>query len=306
MQSVEKLDLKLKQYNAQYRIVSSNHLSELQEEIEDLNRKGKINPEIYNSNITTFQYTLPDSNNSTRSLIVIAIPQKISIVVFKLNGKNVKTIIPPTYLFSKVRRKCIGILSEVFGNKIEIIRAMLPLKLLAARSGLGRYGRNHLCYVDDMGSFTRLEAFFIQYETDRDDWQHKEMLQNCENCNKCVLNCPTQCIKNKEFNNKVLIIEAGRCITHYNENEGAFPPELHTGAHTALVGCIKCQVVCPVNHPYLKEKAIIETFTEEETDLILENKLDASEAISDKLKNMDMDEYQPVFSRNLKALIQHK
>ena len=305
MQSLEKLDLKLKQYNAQYRIVSSDHLNELQEEIEDLNRKGKINPEIYNSNLTPFQYKLPESNNSTRLLIIIAIPQKISIVVFKLNGKNVKTIIPPTYLFSKVKRMCIGILSEVFGNKIEIIRAMLPLKLLAARSGLGRYGRNHLCYVDGMGSFVRLEAFFIQYRTDRDDWQHKEMLQNCENCYKCVLICTTKCIKNEELNNKVLIIEAGRCITHYNENEGAFPPELHPGAHNALVGCIKCQAVCPVNHPYLKEKEVIETFTEEETDLILKNKLDTSEAISDKLKNMDMDEYQPVFSRNLKALIQH-
>ena len=198
-------------------------------------------------------------------------------------------------------------IAEVFSNK-KITQVALPLKLLAVRSGLGRYGRNHLCYIDGMGSFGRLEAFYIPYKIDRDEWQHKEMLQQCENCAKCIINCPTQCIENEELineelNNEFLIIDAGRCITFFNENEGEFPSELHLRTHNALVGCIKCQVVCPVNHSLLKEKTIIETFSEEETSLILENKPDTSAALTEKLRQLDMDEYQTVLSRNLKALI---
>ena len=53
MLSLKKLDNKLKQYKANYRIVPTVHLNELQEEIEDLNQRGKINPEIYNSTDST-------------------------------------------------------------------------------------------------------------------------------------------------------------------------------------------------------------------------------------------------------------
>jgi epoxyqueuosine reductase len=298
MLSWKNLDNKLKKLNAKFMIVSNTHLKELQEEIENLNQNGKINPEIYKDYIKPFQYKLPEFDGPAGSVIVIAVPQGISIVIFKLNGKDIKTIIPPTYLFSKVRKKCISILSEIFGNNTDIKRALLPLKLLAARSGLGRYGRNHLCYVNDMGSFTRLEAFYIPHLADRDDWQHEEMLQQCENCVKCVTNCPTQCIKHDE-----IVINAARCITHINENEGEFPQDLHPEVHNALVGCIKCQAVCPVNRPYLKDKTVIETFSEEETGLILGNRIHTSDVLADKLRQMDMDEYQSVFSRNLKALL---
>ena len=167
MLSLKKFDNKLKQYKANYRIVPTVHLNELQEEIEDLNQRGKINPEIYNSNLTPFQYKLPESYYNTRSIIIFAVPQRISIVIFKSDGKRIKAVIPPTYLFSKVRKECSDLLSEVFGKNIEIKRALLPLKLLATRSGLGRYGRNHLCYIDGMGSFGMLAIFRRKYTSIR-------------------------------------------------------------------------------------------------------------------------------------------
>jgi epoxyqueuosine reductase len=296
--SLKKLDTIMSKHNAKYRIVSAVHLKELQKEIEALNRSGRINPEIYSSNLTPFLYNPPDPIDSPQSVIVIAMPQNMSIVFFKPNGKIVKAVIPPTYLYRNMRKKCIDILSEVFGNDIEIKRAFLPLKLLAVRSGLGRYGRNHLCYVDGMGSFARLEAFFIPFQPDRDDWKHKEMLPQCGNCSNCIMNCPTQCIQSDE-----ILIDAGRCITFFNENEGEFPEELHPKAHNAIMGCMRCQTVCPLNRPLLKYKTTVETFSEEETSLILENSPHTSETLTEKLKHLDMDGYQSVLSRNLKALI---
>jgi epoxyqueuosine reductase len=298
MKILKKLDDLLSQYNAKYRIISTDHLRELHNEIESLNRRGKINPDIYTSYLTPFQYTPPESDSSAQSVIMIAMPQNISIVLFKQDGKTFKAVIPPAYFSRKVRKTCIDILSELFGSNIESKRAFLPLKLLTVRSGLGRYGRNLLCYVDSMGSFARLEAFYIPYQPDRDDWKQKEKLPQCENCNKCIMNCPTQCIQKEE-----IMMDAGRCITHFNENRGAFPIELHPKAHNAIVGCVRCQTVCPVNRPLLKEKTTVETFSEEETGLILDNKPDASKALTEKLTHLDLDEYKAVLSRNLKALI---
>lgn len=298
MASLDELDLRFRQYNAKYRIVTALHLKELQEEIEDLNQSGKININIYNNYLHRFQFKRPKENRNAQSVIIIAIPQRISIASFQLNDKKIKVVIPPTYIYRKSRKHCIDVLSKVFDNNSEISKAVLPLKLLAAHSGLGRYGRNNICYIDKMGSFARLEAFYIEYQFDRDNWQDKEMLHQCKGCYRCVKNCPTKCIKNDDF-----VIDAGRCITYFNETEGDFPKELNPKAHNALVGCMKCQVVCPVNHSFLKEKTIVETFTKEETDLILSNEPKVSSHLTRKLKQLDMDEYQTVLARNLKALI---
>ena len=45
------------------------------------------------------------------------------------------------------------------GYKIEYTNK-LHVKLLAVRSGLGKYGRNNICYIDDWGSMINLFAYF--------------------------------------------------------------------------------------------------------------------------------------------------
>ena len=72
------------------------------------------------------------------------------------------------------------------------------MKLVAARSGPGRYGRNNICYVEGMGSFHGLEAFYINYPSGADDWQKIEMMDICSSCLLCMENCPTQVIPVEE------------------------------------------------------------------------------------------------------------
>jgi len=298
MQKLYELTRNFNKYDAKYKIVSTFHIQELKKEIEYLYGSGKINQNIYKDYLKEFHFKVPENFNDAQSIIIIAIQQRISLVTFQLDNKKIKIIIPPTYIYRKIREQCKDILSEVFGNNIKISRALLPLKLLAVHSGLGRYGKNNLCYIDGMGSFARLEAFYIEYKCDRDEWQNTELLQECRVCNRCVNYCPTKCISDDEF-----VINAGKCLTYFNEAEKDFPEYIDKNMHNALVGCIKCQSVCPVNHPYLKVKSVVESFDKEETFLIMNSNLKESKSLTSRLKQLDMDEYQYILGRNLKALI---
>jgi len=298
MQKLYELTRNFNKYGAKYKILSTVHIQELKKEVEYLYVSGKINHNIYKDYLKAFHFKVPENFNDAQSIIIIAIPQRISLVTFQLDNKKIKIIIPPTYIYRKIREQCNDILSEVFGNNIKFSRALLPLKLIAVHSGLGRYGKNNLCYIDGMGSFARLEAFYIEHKCDCDEWQNTELLQECRVCNRCVNNCPTKCISDDEF-----VINAGRCLTYFNEAEKDFPEYIDKSMHNALVGCIKCQSVCPVNYPYLKEKFIVESFDKEETFLIMNGNLKESKSLTSRLKQLDMDEYQDVLRRNLKALI---
>ncbi len=298
MKKLNKLTHQLNKIKAKYRIIASSHLKELEKEIEDLNIQGKIKKSFYDQYLSNFQFSPSGYNFNTFSVIVIAIPQRISLVAFHLNNRVLKTVIPPTYIYKKVRNSCCEILSGIFGYN-NISRAFLPVKLLATRSGLGKYGRNNICYINGMGSFARIEAFFINQQLDRDDWQHKKMIEMCKECYQCAENCPTKCIKTAGF-----IIDAENCLTYSNEKPGYFSKSLSPTAHNALLGCMQCQLVCPANRSFIKEKSQVESFSEDESKLIINNQLDASLSLKKKLIQLDMEEYKAVLSRNLNALIQ--
>ncbi len=295
------LEESFRSYNAQFKIISTTHLRELHEEIETLCHSGKISDAVYNLYLKDFEFVKPKGLESVQSIIIIAIHQKISLVTFQVKGKNYDAIIPPTYIYGEVRKNCIDILSEYIKNSNkQIFRAVLPFKLLAVRSGLGKYGRNNLCYVQGMGSYNRLEAFYLDFPFKRDDWQEKRMLEQCEDCIGCEKNCPLKCIKSDD-----IIIDAGRCLTYFNENESDFPEFIDPRSHNALVGCMKCQTVCPENRAFSKIKERIESFNEEETNLILKRipKDELPEDLQYKLKGLNMEEYYYVLARNLKVLI---
>ena len=118
----------------------------------------------------------------------------------------------------------------------------LHLKLLAARSGLGRYGRNNLCYVEGMGTFLALLAFLTDAPELEDSWQEPALLEACRECAICYGICPSNAIRREDF-----VIDAGRCITLYNEVDGKFPTWILPSMHNALMGCMKCQTGCPEN-----------------------------------------------------------
>jgi len=299
MRLLQRLEQELGNFHAHYKIVAGVHMDELRDELETRYSAGKIHAEVYEDHLSGFQYRPAKNGGTDCSVIVIAVPQGMSIAGFRAGTRHLKAVIPPTYIFRKIRKKCLDALSGVLGPETTIEKAVLPLKLLAVRSGLGKYGQNGLCYVAEMGSFTRIEAFYVGRRFDRDDWREPTVMPECGDCARCRDNCPTDCI---DEDNPA--IDAGRCLTFHNESEREFPEYIRNSAHNALVGCIRCQSVCPVNRKYLKDREYIESFTEEETALILENRHDSSKSLSRKLERHDMDGYSEVITRNLHALLQ--
>jgi epoxyqueuosine reductase QueG len=114
-------------------------------------------------------------------------------------------------------------------TRVVDITARVPLKLLAARSGLGLYGRNNLIFVDGMGSYNLLYAFLTDYQFPEDNWTNLSVLDRCHRCDHCDRICPTVCISRSNFG-----INIDKCITLYNENPGEFPNWILKSYHHAL------------------------------------------------------------------------
>jgi epoxyqueuosine reductase len=300
----EKLQLEFNKLHAKFRTVSIIHLKDLQTELATWQRDGLISKKFYEQNYGQFLFQPPKTLQNARSIIIIGVPQKVTHIEFFNKGKRYQTIIPPTYIFTKVRAASKDILTKVLGKKgYSVDRAIVPMKLLAVKSGLGKYGKNNLCYVEGMGSYTRLEAFYTDYEFPTDDWYEKELMASCSSCSLCQQACPTQCILSDR-----ILIHADQCLTYFNENIGDFPPSIPQQSHNALIGCMHCQIVCPQNKKYFGFNTDTITFTEEEISCILQKtpREHIPQTLAKKLVELDMYEDYPELPRNLAVLINKK
>ncbi|GAH32441.1 unnamed protein product, partial [marine sediment metagenome] len=232
---------------------------------------------------------------------------------FNLGGEKYDTMIPPNYYDRGVEIEDLKniIINEIIkkkGYKIEYTRD-LHLKLLAVRSGLGKYGRNNICYIDKMGSLFNLYAFFTDFQFDENNWSDIQMMETCENCTICIKNCPTGAIPAP--NDENFVINVNNCIPVYNEIKGIVPDWIPSNGHNALMGCMKCQLPCPSNYDALKNTWRFEDISEKETQMIVDGKIDEKlvNSISEKLKMFspsDADYMIPVIKRNLEFLINKK
>ena len=298
---VNELHSEFRKLHAKFRTVSIIHLKDLQTEINQWKRDKLITEKFFKQNYSQFSFKPPKTLPNACSIIVIGVPQKIIPVNFFYKGERYQTVLPPTYVYSKIRTTCKEILSRILENKGYFVdRAILPLKLLAVKSGLAKYGKNNICYVDGMGSFTRLEAFYTDYELFPDDWQEKQIMKSCTTCSLCHNACPTHCIPKER-----VLIHADHCLTYLNENKGDFPSWVPVQSHNALIGCMRCQMVCPQNKKFIQYDKQTIDFTEEETSIILHKtpREHLSKALAKKLIRFDIDEYYTVLGRNLSVLL---
>jgi epoxyqueuosine reductase len=285
----------LEENGIKYKVMSVSHLEFIEDDINAKYKKGIIDEKIYDYYLKYFNYEYKNKDNQLK-IIITAKSQKISVVVFKYKKRDLKAIIPPTYIYTKDRELCFNILRQSFSY---VEKARLPLKLLSAYSGLSVYGKNNITYIPEMGSFVRLDAFLVRYEGERDDWNKFEIMDECNYCDRCIKNCPRHCISEHNF-----IIDAGKCITLYSEIEGSFKDNgIPVSVINALIGCMRCQIACPVNQPFLKSREVVELFNEEETQMILDDTFRNNQDLMTKLKTIDLNENEQVISRNLRALM---
>ena len=298
-------------FNYKYKTISVDHLKELQDDIDKLRNAGKLSDnKVYRSYIDTKKFQLPKNLPNAKSIIILAIFSKLALVNFLFDGKKYKIMIPPNYYddgstFEDLENLIFKKIIRETGYKIEFA-PNLHLKLLAVRSGLGKYGRNNICYVNNMGSMISLFAYFTNYLFEVDNWTELNMMDDCKTCRICIDNCPTNAIPTPS--NENFVINAGKCIPVYNEIKGTFPDWIPPNAHNALIGCMRCQLPCPGNHEVIKLIEKFEDVTEKETKMILDGIFneDLINIMSKKLKMFappDADRILPVIRRNLSVLL---
>jgi epoxyqueuosine reductase len=293
------LSEELAQKGYQSKILSSDHIHDLQAEIENQYRQGLFDDEFYTEELAGFDFRIADSFAGSKSIIIVAAPQPHVRVTFNRQGKSYPCTIPATYSYETDRQILDLLEHQLKPAGFWVKKANLPWKLLAVHSGLAQYGKNNVSYVNGLGSYHRLVAYISDFPGAQDHWRAPQVLERCENCNACMKACPTGAISPDRF-----LIKAERCLTFHNERRGEFPQWIKPSWHNCLVGCLYCQKACPVNKDIqisLKEGPI---FSEKETALIVQgtSKDEFPQNAIEKMASMDMIGYLRVLGRNLSVL----
>ncbi len=305
-----KFSTKISDYEYKYSTLSIDHLNELQNDFTNLDLAGNLSDNAtYRGYLKTKSFKIPEKLPQAKSLVILAIFTKLGHVNFHLNGKIHDIRVPPNYYDDGLEYEDLEnlILSDIIkepGYNVEF--AHVHLKLLAVRSGLGKYGRNNICYVDDWGSSVSLYAYFTDFDFKKDNWSELSMMDICKTCEICFNNCPTGAIPSSTDGGFVIDVE--KCIPLYNEIPGEIPMWIGPNAHNALIGCMKCQSKCPANQKAFKNINQLEDISGEETKLILEGKPEEEllDSLCKKLKMFypsNAKEFFPVIQRNLSVLL---
>jgi epoxyqueuosine reductase len=294
----------LEAYGCQARLASIRRLHDLQEAIEGACEQGLLNEELYQEYVTKLVFEPPEDMPLARSLIVVAFRDPRVRFTFHWGGQHIHIIVPPTYLHWREKDKQVeGTLAGLLEPKgYQVRQALVPKKLLAVCSGLATYGKNNVTYVEGMGSFHRLAAFFSDLPCEEDRWAKPRVLERCSKCQACRRACPTEAIKDDRF-----VLHAERCLTFWNEKPGtvAFPEWVVDTWHNCMVGCMQCQTVCPENGGMLDWYEEGCEFSEEETRLLLRGVPVAELPVflREKLERWDLLEMLDILPRNLDALL---
>jgi len=120
-------------------------------------------------------------------------------------------------------------------------------KALAARAGLGWYGKNTNVLTESFGSFVLLGEIITSLELAIDAALEK----NCGSCRLCLIACPTGAL-GPEYS-----IDSRKCISYLTiEHRGPVPRELRPLMGNWVFGCDICQDVCPPSmSPFLEDAA---------------------------------------------------
>jgi epoxyqueuosine reductase len=301
----EKLAAELSALRCRFGILNIDRVAELKRELETRLNKGQIDQDFYRNSLERLELGPSLTFPEARSLILIAVPLTLTRLSFDYQGRHRPVQIPPFYVFKDKMaaiRKAMGRSLGAAGNRIADAR--VPYKLAAVRSGLARYGRNNLAYVDGMGSFFRLVAFYSDLTAPADAWFRLSEMPECSGCGFCLGNCHTNCL-DPDVDNRFMA-RAERCLTLYNEEPGEMPDWVGPWHHNSLIGCMRCQSGCPLNRSYIRDIPVSDTFNEAESEAILATPVfaDLPQTLKSKLSRYDLEQYYELVPRNLKYLLE--
>jgi len=297
---IDKLEKAVIEHNDRIKVIPIEHLKELKEIIENYKEQEELNDFqkwIVNK---LYRFEGPKEDFTVNSILLIAIHHPFYAKVnFHKDG------IKKTFLslvradFDKTEAYLTKLLEK---NGYSIKKAEnLPLKRLGVHSGLAKYGRNNITYVDGLGSNFSYAAYFSDIMCVEDTWGEVKNAEVCNKCKLCMESCPTGAILKDRF-----LIDNQKCLSSFNEVSGEFPDWLPVTAHHALYDCLICQRTCPMNYEQLDNVIEYISFSEEETKLLLDGKpIDTfSEELKTKVFMLGIDEWYEAIPRNLKTLFE--
>lgn len=291
----------LENHNIKARIIPVERLHDLKRDLDDFAGTQELNGFQRYILSDMYQFALPDAGFPIRSVIVAAMPvPAYADVMFEHGGRKFYLKSLARYYPGQVMaHQALKELLEPMGHHIEPA-GTLPLKRLAVCSGLALYGRNNITYVEGMGSYQTISAFFTDLPYEEDGWRGVAMMDRCAGCSACLQNCPTGAIRQDRF-----LIDNERCLSCINEFPGEFPEWLPKNAHHCLYDCMMCQNICPVNKPYWGNGIGPIAFDETETADLLAGK-PMEEFLPEtqgKFRLLGMDQWLAAIPRNLSILL---
>jgi len=249
-----------------------------------------------------FDFATEKAIQNPRSILVVGVSSPK--IRFRLTheGQEVDAIVPPTYLdYADAKAQIESVFQRTLGEHNRRYSSLqIPVKLLAVRSGLAEYGRNNITYVGEMGSYVRLMVFASDLVCGGHEWHEKRAMARCERCEVCSRNCPTGAIDKSRF-----LLRAEKCLTFLNEEETVIPEWADASWHHCLVGCLRCQDVCPANRKVAKQYVEGASFSEEETEMLrMTPRLDElQESLRKKVEDSGLSKLYPVLPRNIALLL---
>ncbi|MBA4157989.1 MAG: tRNA epoxyqueuosine(34) reductase QueG [Gemmatimonadetes bacterium] len=116
---------------------------------------------------------------------------------------------------------------------------------LAARAGLGWFGKNTMLIQPQRGSYYFLGVILLDVPLPADPPFERE---HCGTCTRCLDGCPTGALLGRDASGAPRM-DARRCISYLTiELKGPIPRELRPLIGNRIYGCDICQEVCPHNN----------------------------------------------------------
>ncbi len=281
-------------------------LEAVKNRIEKRREQGEFAPGFFEENLNVFKYLEGLSMQQPQSLVMVLVPRPAHILRFEHEEKTIETILPPTYvnyrgLFESVRK---DLESNALGTTGTVETVQVPLKSLAICLGLVAYGRNNVTYAPEFGSYFQLLGYVtdIPLGTSAENIQLERYLPTCSSCRICLKTCPTGAIAEDRF-----LLHAEKCYTLHSESLRPIPAHMKQPSPDCLIGCLKCQQVCPVNKGHFRKELVPISFTTEETSAMIEEGDFQNErlagSIQAKFDTLAVTEGLSVFRRNLRQML---
>lgn len=276
--------------------------------MEQLRSRGALDPDFERHYLRGFKYLDEIGMDDPAALVMVAVPRPAHVLRFEMPGGAGRAVIPPTYgdyrlIFDRVRDDARAAVGRG-GYRIEVMAA--PLKTLAVLTGLGEYGRNNVVYVPGLGSYVQLVGLVTDMPLSAGFPKAapealNRLMSRCADCKACRAACPTGAIGDDR-----ILLRAERCYTLASELPGELPQDRLPPSPDCLIGCLKCQAVCPANRGRLRYEEAPFALTSEETAFLLNDSPEDATGwgpIREKFGRLHLTEDVFLQARNFRRLV---